>query len=183
MTNRLKILSLGLVLSLIVAVADYSARNDKRPRPRVKTKAQVENSKRKTKRTKITKQKTIIQNAVQKNEENLETHGEFLPIPEEILAMNTWERNPFIKKKITPMGSEPEVIANRDLQTEQPRMADFELLKIESVAKLGEKVYVIINGKRYGIGDRLDRYLIEDIYDDRVIFLLGNTRVMKSVGK
>ena len=60
MTNRLKILSLGLVLSLIVAVADYSARDDKRPRPRVKTKAQVENSKRKTKRTKITKQKTII---------------------------------------------------------------------------------------------------------------------------
>ncbi len=57
------------------------------------------------------------------------------------------------------------------------------LLKIESVAKLGSNVFVIINGKRYGIGDRIDRYLIEDIYDDRVIFLLGDTRVMKGVGK
>ena len=62
-------------------------------------------------------------------------------------------------------------------------MADFEMLNIESVAKLGEKTYVIINGKRYSIGDRIDRYVIEDIYDDRVIFLLGNTRVMKGVGK
>ena len=59
----------------------------------------------------------------------------------------------------------------------------FEMLKIESVAKLGSNVFVIINGKRYGIGDRIDRYLIEDIYDDRVIFLLGDTRVMKGVGK
>ena len=183
MTNRLKLLSLGLVLAIIVAVADYNARDDKRPKPRIKTKVQQENNKRKTKRTKITKQKTIIQDAVKKNEENLETHGEFLPIPDDILAMTTWERNPFIKQKITRMGSEPEIIANRELEAEQPRMADFELLKIESVAKLGEKVYVIINGKRYGIGDRIDRYLIEDIYDDRVIFLLGNTRVMKSVGK
>ena len=57
------------------------------------------------------------------------------------------------------------------------------MLKIESVAKLGSNVFVIINGKRYGIGDRIDRYLIEDIYDDRVIFLLGDTRVMKGVGK
>ena len=56
-------------------------------------------------------------------------------------------------------------------------------MKIESVGKLGDKIFVIVNGKKYGIGDRIDRYVIEDIYDDRVIFMLGDTRVMKSVGK
>ena len=97
--------------------------------------------------------------------------------------MSSWNRNPFIKQKQTNMGAEPEILNNRQLEAEQPRMADFEMLKIESVAKLGSNVFVIINGKRYGIGDRIDRYLIEDIYDDRVIFLLGDTRVMKGVGK
>ena len=97
--------------------------------------------------------------------------------------MSSWNRNPFMKRPMPEMGSEPEILTNRQLDTEQPRMADFELLKIESVAKLGDKIYVIINGNKYGIGDRIDRYVIEDIYDDRVIFMLGDTRVMKSVGK
>ena len=69
------------------------------------------------------------------------------------------------------------------IDSETPRMTDFEMLKIESVAKLDDKVYVIINGKRYEEGDRIDRYIIEDIYDDRVVFLLGDTRVLKGVGK
>ena len=68
------------------------------------------------------------------------------------------------------MGTEPEILNNRQLDTEQPRMADFEMLKIESVAKLGSNVFVIINGKRYGIGDRIDRYLIEDIYETESYF-------------
>jgi hypothetical protein len=113
----------------------------------------------------------------------METHGEFLEIPEEILQMSQWNRNPFIQKKDLKLGSEPEIISNRNLKEEQPRMADFELLKIESVAKLDDKVYVIINGNRYEEGDRIDRYMIEDIYDDRVVFLLGDTRVLKGVGK
>ena len=88
-----------------------------------------------------------------------------------------------MKRKPKDLGSEPEILSNRELKSEQPRMADFEMLNIESVAKLGSKRYVIINGKRYSTGDRIDRYIIEGIYDDRVIFLLGDTRVMKGVGK
>jgi len=127
--------------------------------------------------------KKVIEEAAKSNLSAMETHGEFLEIPEEILQMNQWNRNPFIQKKNLQMGNEPEIISNRNLNEEQPRMADFEMLKIESVAKLEDKVYVIINGNRYEEGDRIDRYIIEDIYDDRVVFLLGDTRVLKGVGK
>ena len=183
MTNRLKILSFGLAVSLIIAVNDYYQRNASKPRPSVRTKASGSSQKSKVRRLKINRQKDIITNAAQKNEPNIESHGEFLPIPEDIIALNGWARNPFMKRKQKDLGSEPVILSNRELDSEQPRMADFEMLNIESVAKLGEKTYVIINGKRYSIGDRIDRYVIEDIYDDRVIFLLGNTRVMKGVGK
>jgi|TARA_B100001027_G_scaffold214228_1_gene186118 hypothetical protein len=183
MTTRLKILSFGLIVSLIVAVTDYVNRNNERPKPSVRNKKSSVSPKRQSYKSKITRQKKIIEDASDKNQPSSETYGEFLPIPEEILEMSSWNRNPFIKQKQTNMGAEPEILNNRQLEAEQPRMADFEMLKIESVAKLGSNVFVIINGKRYGIGDRIDRYLIEDIYDDRVIFLLGDTRVMKGVGK
>ena len=183
MTNRLKILVLGLVVSIVIAVTDYVQRSAQKPRPSIRTKNTTDTKKRKVKRTKLSRQKEIIQDASKKNEPNTGTHGDFLPIPEDIIAMNTWNRNPFMKRPLPEMGSEPQILSNRELDKEQPRMADFELLKIESVAKLGEKIYVIINGNKYGIGDRIDRYVIEDIYDDRVIFMLGDTRVMKSVGR
>jgi len=183
MTNRLKLLSLGLAVSIVISVADYFSRTSQKPRPSIKTKKSNKSKKHNVKMTKISRQKEMIQDASKKNQPNIETHGEFLPIPDEVLSMNGWNRNPFMKRKLTQMGSEPEILTNRQLDTEQPRMADFELLKIESVGKLGDKIFVIVNGKKYGIGDRIDRYVIEDIYDDRVIFMLGDTRVMKSVGK
>ncbi|MFL2982763.1 MAG: hypothetical protein ACJZ12_00045 [Candidatus Neomarinimicrobiota bacterium] len=184
MTNRLKILSLGLVVAIVFAVTDYVQRTSQKPRPTIRAKKTTTNAKKRTvRRSKISRQKEIIQDASKKNEPNIVTHGDFLPIPEDIIAMDRWNRNPFMKRPLPEMGSEPEILSNRQLDKEQPRMADFELLKIESVAKLGEKIYVIINGNKYGIGDRIDRYVIEDIYDDRVIFMLGDTRVMKSVGK
>ena len=183
MTNRLKLLTTGLVLSLIFAVNDYYQMSKKRPKPRVTTRKAKPSVQKIRKKSNINRQKRVIEEAAKSNLSAMETHGEFLEIPEEILQMNQWNRNPFIQKKVLKLGSEPEIISNRNLKSEQPRMADFELLKIESVAKLDEKVYVIINGNRYEEGDRIDRYIIEDIYDDRVVFLLGDTRVLKGVGK
>ena len=99
MTNRLKILSFGLAVSLIIAVNDYYQRNASKPRPSVRTKASGSSQKSKVRRLKINRQKDIITNAAQKNEPNIESHGEFLPIPEDIIALNGWARNPFIKRK------------------------------------------------------------------------------------
>ena len=183
MTNRLKILTTGLVLSLIFAINDYYQMSKKRPKPRVTTRKAKPSPQKIRKKSNISRQKKVIEEAAKSNLSAMETHGDFLDIPEEILQMHQWSRNPFIQKKNLQMGSEPEIISNRNLNEEQPRMADFEMLKIESVAKLEDKVYVIINGNRYEEGDRIDRYIIEDIYDDRVVFLLGDTRVLKGVGK
>ena len=183
MTNRLKILIFGLVLSLTFAINDYYQMSKKRPKPRV-TKTKSKPSIRKIKRkTNLARQKKVIEEAAKSNLSAMDTHGDFLEIPEEVLQMSEWNRNPFIQKKTDELGSLPEIISNRNLDQEQPRMADFELLKIESVGKLDDKIYVIVNGKRYEEGDRIDRYIIEDIYDDRVVFLLGDTRVLKGVGK
>ena len=148
MTNRLKLLTTGLVLSLIFAVNDYYQMSKKRPKPRVTTRKAKPSVQKIRKKSNINRQKRVIEEAAKSNFSAMETHGEFLEIPEEILQMNQWNRNPFIQKKVLKLGSEPEIISNRNLKSEQPRMADFELLKIESVATLDEKVYVIINGNR-----------------------------------
>jgi len=183
MTNRLKMLTAGLVLSLIFAANDYYQMSKKRPKPRVtatKSKSSIQKNKRKSN---ITRQKKVIADAAKSNFSAMETHGKFLEIPEEILQMSHWNRNPFIQKKNIQIGNEPEIISNRDLNKKQPRMADFNLLKIESVAKLDDKVYVIINGKRYEEGDRIDSFIIEQISQDKVVFLSGDIRVLKGVGR
>ena len=174
---------MGLVLSLIFAINDYYQMSKKRPKPRVTATRSKPSVQKKRKKSNITRQKKVIEDAAKSNLSAMETHGEFLEIPKEILQMNQWNRNPFIQKKNVQMGSEPEIMSNRDLKKEPPRMADFDLLKIESVAKLNDKVYVVINGKRYEEGDRIDSFVIEQINDDKVVFLSGDIRVLKGVGR
>ena len=61
-------------------------------------------------------------------------------------------------------------------------ISDLDDLRIESVAKLGEKVFVIINGQRFREGDRINNLLIESIKNQKVTFLMGKTRIIKVVG-
>ncbi len=61
-------------------------------------------------------------------------------------------------------------------------ISDLDDLRIESVAKLGEKVFVIINGQRFREGDRINNLLIESIKNQRITFLMGKTRIIKVVG-
>ena len=71
------------------------------------------------------------------------------------------------------MGSEPEILSNRELDKEQPRMADFELLKTSLLQSLKK---FMLSLTVTNMIECIDRCVIEDIHDDRVIFMLGDTR-------
>ena len=59
---------------------------------------------------------------------------------------------------------------------------DLDDLRIESVAKLGEKVFVIINGQRFKEGDLINNLRIESIESQKITFIMGKTRIIKDVG-
>ena len=57
-----------------------------------------------------------------------------------------------------------------------------ESLNIETVASVGEKVFVIINGQRLREGDLINNLLIESIDNQKITFEMGNTIIIKDVG-
>ena len=61
-------------------------------------------------------------------------------------------------------------------------ISDLDDLRIESVAKLGDKVFVIINGQRFREGDLINNLRIESIESQKITFLMGKTRIIKDVG-
>ena len=181
MTPRLKILIVGLVLSLIYAISDYITRN--RDKPVVEVKREVK-KRAKTARVDLNRIATIKAKAAKIAKLNERKSGiipqtDFKPISDEILALEGWGRNPFIPVKEKPMALPQET--QKEFVQERA-ISDLDDLRIESVAKLGEKVFVIINGQRFREGDRINNLLIESIKNQKVTFLMGKTRIIKVVG-
>ena len=54
-------------------------------------------------------------------------------------------------------------------------------LSVESVAIIGDKSFVIISGKRFGVGDRIHEMVIQKITEDSVIFNNNNERYSKAL--
>ena len=181
MTPRLKILIVGLVLSLIYAISDYITRN--RDKPVVEVKREVK-KRAKTARVDLNRIATIKAKAAKISKLNERKSGiiprtDFKPISDEILALEGWGRNPFIPVKEKPMALPQET--QKEFVQERA-ISDLDDLRIESVAKLGEKVFVIINGQRFREGDRINNLLIESIKNQKITFLMGKTRIIKVVG-
>ena len=181
MTPRLKILIVGLVLSLIYAISDYIIRN--RDKPVVEVKREVK-KRAKTARVDVNRIATIRAKAAKISKLNERKSGiiprtAFKPISDEILALEGWGRDPFIPVKEKPRELPQE--AQKEFVQERA-ISDLDDLRIESVAKLGEKVFVIINGQRFREGDRINNLLIESIKNQRITFLMGKTRIIKVVG-
>jgi len=181
MTPRLKILIVGLVLSLIYAISDYITRN--RDKPVVEVKREVK-KRPKTARVDLNRIATIKARAAKRAKLNERKSGiipetGFKPISDEILALEGWGRDPFIPVKEKPRELPQE--AQKEFVQERA-ISDLDDLRIESVAKLGEKVFVIINGQRFREGDRINNLLIESIKNQRITFLMGKTRIIKVVG-
>ena len=181
MTPRLKILIVGLVLSLIYAISDYIIRN--RDKPVVEVKREVK-KRAKTARVDLNRIATLRAKAAKISKLNERKSGiiprtDFKPISDEILALEGWGRDPFIPVKEKPMALPQET---KKEFVQERAISDLDDLRIESVAKLGEKVFVIINGQRFREGDRINNLLIESIKNQKVTFLMGKTRIIKVVG-
>ena len=181
MTTRLKVLIAGFVLSLIYAIADYVARNSDKPVVEVKREV-----KKRPKTARISKERIRRIKANNAEEEALSSRknqvifkADFAPLSDEILALEGWGRNPFVPVKEKPMDLKQET---QKKFVQDQAILDLDDLRIESVAKLGEKVFVIINGQRFKEGDLINNLRIELIESQRITFIMGKTRIIKNVG-
>jgi len=181
MTPRLKILTAGLVLSLIYAISDYITRNSDKPVVEVKREVK---KRAKTARVDVNRIATIKAKAakiakLKERKSGIIPRTDFKPISNEILALDGWGRNPFIPVKEKPMELPQET--QKEFVHDQA-ISDLDDLRIESVAKLGKKVFVIINGQRFKEGDLINNLMIESIESQKITFLMGKTRIIKDVG-
>ena len=181
MTPRLKILTAGLVLSLIYAISDYITRNSEKPVVEVKREVK---KRPKTARVDVNRIANIRARAAKASKLSgrknvIIPQTDLNPISDEILALEGWGRNPFVKVKEKSMDLPQET--QKEFVQDQA-ISDLDDLRIESVAKLGKKVFVIINGQRFKEGDLINNLRIESIESQKITFLMGKTRIIKDVG-
>ena len=193
MTPRLRILSVGLALSLSYAIYDYVDRNnDKKPvvakskeKKRART-AGVSASRAENLKKKIARRKAKLagdNNIVKTSRSTFKPESDFLPISDEINDLEGWARNPFVEVY------EPKQIA-RNIATvdqeaeieEQAGLTTLDGLIIETAVRMGEKAFVTINGQTFREGDQINDALIEKIENEQITFKVGKTRIIKDVG-
>ena len=186
MTPRLRILSIGLALSLIYAVYDYVDRNsNKKP---VVTKTKKEKKRARTAGVSLTRGVTLmkqIEARKQREEkENFTPQESFLPISDDVAALEGWSRNPFVEVYEPP--SMTYTNPNRDIESiekvEQPVFTSLDGLIIETAVRMGDKAFVTINGQTFTEGDLINDALIEKIENNHITFKIGKTRIIKDVG-
>ena len=202
MTPRLKMLSVGLALSIIYSVYDWYDRNNI---GKPKTNQVVKKKKNKNDRPKTAKSgrgraaNRAMANAAkakdQKRNQELAS-AELTQASNEINELQGWSRNPFIsaaepiKMRPRTVIKEPVIVGQID-QTEQSipalviekdELSGVDNLNIETIARVGQKVFVIINGQRLKEGDLINNLLIESIDNQKITFKMGNTTIIKDVG-
>ena len=200
MTPRLKMLSVGLALSIIYSVYDWYDRNNI---GKPKTNQVVKKKKNKNDRPKTAisgrgrAANRAMANAAkakdQKRNQELAS-AELTQVSNEINELQGWSRNPFISAaepiKMRPRTVEPIIVDQID-QTEQSipalviekdELSGVDNLNIETIARVGQKVFVIINGQRLKEGDLINNLLIESIDNQKITFKMGNTTIIKDVG-
>jgi len=181
MTPRLKFLTAGLILSIIFAINDYiqrqkesngdaPVRQEINTRPKTTSVGQERIKRIREKSAKLAKTKSRTESVV--------SSDEMLPVPESIDTLDGWSRNPFIEEKSqikTPLDSDSKTGSTASF-------SGLDNLNITSVAKMGDKVFVIINGQRFQEGDFINNVLIESIESKKITFKMGKTRIIKDVG-
>jgi hypothetical protein len=195
-------LSVGLALSIIYSVYDWYDRNNI---GKPKTNQVVKKKKNKNDRPKTAKSgrgraaNRAMANAAkakdQKRNQELAS-AELTQVSNEINELQGWSRNPFIsaaepiKMRPRTVIKEPVIVDQID-QTEQSipalviekdELSGVDNLNIETIARVGQKVFVIINGQRLKEGDLINNLLIESIDNQKITFKMGNTTIIKDVG-
>ena len=192
MTPRLRMLSIGLALSLSYAIYDYVARNNekkpvvtkskekKRARTAGVSAERAENLKKKIARRKA---KYAGQTSVKTSTSNFKPESDFLPISNEITELEGWARNPFVEVYEPKTISKSVVNIDQEAEMEeQAGLTTLDGLIIETAVRMGEKAFVTINGQTFREGDLINDALIEKIENEQITFKIGKTRIIKDVG-
>jgi|GEM_PF-607313 len=193
MTPRLRMLSIGLALSLSYAIYDYIDRNsDKKPvvtkskeKKRART-AGVSASRAENLKKKIARRKAKLEgnNSVSNTSKNtFKPESDFLPISDEINELEGWARNPFVEVYEPKQISRNIAAVEQEAETEeQAGLTTLDGLVIETAVRMGEKAFVTINGQTFREGDLINEALIEKIENEQITFKVGKTRIIKDVG-
>ena len=181
MTPRLKKLLVGFAISLVILVSDRLSESSSDSTVKEKVKKRARTAKIGSNRTKRFKEQAARE-AKRLAPKDYTPSQEFISIPEDVHALADWGRNPFTDGKSTT----PVRLVNQPVKSEIVReeviVSNVNALKIESVATLGDKTFVIINGHRYQEGDNIDNMIIETIESKRIIFKSGAKTIVKNVG-
>ncbi|MDP6170470.1 MAG: hypothetical protein QF780_10715 [Candidatus Marinimicrobia bacterium] len=195
MTPRLRMLSIGLALSLSWAIYDYVDRNsDEKPvvgKAKVKKRARTagvsasraENLER---MARLRKEKFQKEYGIQTTPNNFTAQSGFLPISNEVKDLEGWARNPFVEvyepKKMAKSKTVVTTIDEEAEMEEQSGLTTLDGLIIETAVRMGEKAFVTINGQTFKEGDIINDALIEKIENEQITFKVGKTRIIKDVG-
>ena len=181
MTPRLKKLLVGFAISLVILVSDRVSQSSGSSSGRAGGTEKKEKNRPRTARIDANRMRQVKRDA-ERNRKSREKKvirpsKEFNPIPEEVLALADWGRNPFSSQ-------DPRLVreVKQPVKKGQVVVSNVTALKIESVARLGDKIFVIINGQRFREGDTIDNMLIETIESEKIIFKVGTKRIVKNVG-
>ena len=186
MTPRLRILSIGLALSLTYAIYDYIDRNSNK-KPVIEKKKFVK-KRPKSARVSLTRAENLKRKVQERSDkkdkkDKIIPQEDFLPISDDISMLEGWSRNPFVEvykppsisQKITDQTIVEEIV-------EEPVFTTLDGLNIETAVRMGDKAYVTINGQTFSEGDLINNILIERIENQKITFRVGKTRIIKDVG-
>ena len=187
MTPRLRILSIGLALSLTYAIYDYIDRNsNKKP---VIEKKKVVKKRPKSARVSLTRAENLKRKVRERSDkkdkkDKIIPQEDFLPISDDISMLEGWSRNPFVEVYEPPSISQKitdQTITDQTI-VEEPVFTTLDGLNIETAVRMGDKAYVTINGQTFTEGDLINNILIERIENQKITFRVGKTRIIKDVG-
>ena len=190
MTPRLRILSIGLALSLTYAIYDYIDRNsNKKP---VIEKKKVVKKRPSTARVSLTRAENLKRKVRERSDkkdkkdkkDKIIPQEDFLPISDDISMLEGWSRNPFVEVYEPPSISQKitdQTITDQTI-VEEPVFTTLDGLNIETAVRMGDKAYVTINGQTFTEGDLINNILIERIENQKITFRVGKTRIIKDVG-
>lgn len=202
MTPRLKILSVGLAFSVIYSVYDWYDRNNNGKPETNQVVKKKKNSKDRPKTAKSGRgraaNRALVNAAKAKDQKrNQELAGaDLTQVSDEINNLQGWSRNPFIsaaepiKVRSRTVIKESSIVNSTDqpeqnipaIVIEENELSGVDNLNIETIARVGQKVFVIINGQRLKEGDLINNLLIESIDNQKITFKMGNTTIIKDVG-
>ena len=164
MTPRLKMLSVMLALSIVYSVYDYIDRN--------KTDKQIVKTTRKTTKrpgtARVSRTRAADLNKRLNNQKETQTkksfspQHDFLPLPDEIISLEGWSRNPFMEV-FEPVNT-PKVEINKSEKKEVVEDYCINLslwIDHRNSHTMGEKAFVTINGQTFQEGDLLMMHLLK----------------------